>query len=59
MNVPGRVGDSPILGAGTYSSSDRVVSCTGVGEKIMVLCLAKEVNNLSESSAGSSPRKPP
>jgi beta-aspartyl-peptidase (threonine type) len=45
MNVPGRVGDSPIIGAGTYCSSDGGVSCTGVGEKIMVICLAKEVIN--------------
>jgi beta-aspartyl-peptidase (threonine type) len=45
MNVPGRVGDSPIIGAGTYCSKYGGISCTGVGEKIMVLCLAKEVSN--------------
>jgi beta-aspartyl-peptidase (threonine type) len=45
MNVPGRVGDSPIIGAGTYCSEYGGVSCTGVGEKIMVICLAKEVSN--------------
>ena len=45
MNVPGRVGDSPIIGAGTYCSKFGGVSCTGVGEKIMVICLAKEVSN--------------
>lgn len=45
MNVPGRVGDSGIIGAGTYCSLDGGVSCTGVGEKIMAICLAKEVTN--------------
>jgi beta-aspartyl-peptidase (threonine type) len=43
MNVPGRVGDSPIIGAGTYCSEYGGVSCSGFGEKIIVLCLAKEV----------------
>jgi beta-aspartyl-peptidase (threonine type) len=38
---PGRVGDSPIMGAGAYAD-DRcgAVSCTGHGELIMRLCLA-------------------
>lgn len=45
MNVPGRVGDSPIIGSGTYCSRYGGISCTGVGEKIMVICLAKEVSN--------------
>ena len=45
MNVPGRVGDSPIIGAGTYCSEHGGVSCTGVGEKIIVLSLAKEAVN--------------
>jgi beta-aspartyl-peptidase (threonine type) len=45
MNVPGRVGDSPIFGAGTYCSKYGGVSCTGIGEKILVLCLTKEAIN--------------
>lgn len=45
MNVPGRVGDSGIIGAGTYCCPYGGVSCTGVGEKIIVLSLAKEVTN--------------
>jgi beta-aspartyl-peptidase (threonine type) len=45
-NVPGRVGDSAIPGAGTYCSKHGGVSCTGLGEKIIVLCLASEVVNL-------------
>ncbi len=38
---PGRVGDSPIMGAGAYAD-DRsgAVSCTGHGELIMRVCLA-------------------
>jgi beta-aspartyl-peptidase (threonine type) len=45
MNVPGRVGDSPVIGSGTYCSVYGGISCTGIGEKIMVICLAKEVSN--------------
>jgi beta-aspartyl-peptidase (threonine type) len=31
--LPGRVGDSPVIGAGTYADNRTVaVSCTGVGE---------------------------
>ncbi len=45
MNVPGRVGDSGIIGAGTYCSTYGGVSCTGHGEKILVLALAKQVVN--------------
>ena len=39
---PGRVGDSPIIGAGTYAD-DRAGACsnTGDGEAVMRLCLAK------------------
>lgn len=45
MNVPGRVGDSGIIGAGTYCSKYGGVSCTGYGEKILILCLGKQVAN--------------
>jgi len=43
---PGRVGDSPILGAGTYCTSNVGVSMTGVGERIMVLLSAKRLADL-------------
>jgi beta-aspartyl-peptidase (threonine type) len=40
----GRVGDSPILGGGTYASNEAcAVSCTGDGEVIMRGALAHEV----------------
>lgn len=43
---PGRVGDSPIIGAGTYCSRAVAVSMTGVGERIMVLLSAKRLCDL-------------
>ncbi|MCR4428794.1 MAG: isoaspartyl peptidase/L-asparaginase [Caldiserica bacterium] len=38
--LPGRVGDSPIPGAGTFASNFGGVSCTGHGEEILRLLLA-------------------
>jgi len=40
--LPGRVGDSPLLGCGTYASKDGAVSCTGHGEAIMRVLMARE-----------------
>lgn len=39
--LPGRVGDSPLIGCGTYADASGGASCTGVGEDIMRLVLAK------------------
>jgi len=39
----GRVGDSAILGAGTYAGPSGAVSCTGHGEEIMRRLLAREI----------------
>lgn len=44
---PGRVGDTPIIGAGTYCTRDAAVSMTGVGERIMVLLSAKRLCDLA------------
>ncbi len=45
--LPGRVGDSPIIGAGTYAENNTgAVSCTGAGEYIMRRALAKEASML-------------
>jgi len=45
--LPGRVGDSPIIGAGTYASNQScAVSATGVGEYFIRLNAAREVCNL-------------
>ncbi|OWQ88804.1 beta-aspartyl-peptidase [Roseateles aquatilis] len=44
---PGRVGDSPILGAGCYADDRGVaVSCTGTGEAFMRAAAAHEVDAL-------------
>ena len=43
MKSFGRVGDSPIIGAGTYADSFGAVSATGHGEKIMKLTLSRLV----------------
>lgn len=53
--LPGRVGDSPLIGAGTYAT-DRAcaVSGTGVGEYFIRLTLARQVCTLVEQ--GSSPQ---
>lgn len=43
----GRVGDSPIIGAGTYASNQGcAVSCTGAGEYYIRLGVAHEINAL-------------
>jgi beta-aspartyl-peptidase (threonine type) len=45
--MPGRVGDSPIIGAGTYASNAScAVSATGSGEFFIRLGVAREVCNL-------------
>ena len=45
--MPGRVGDSPIIGAGTYASNQScAVSATGTGEYFIRLTVAREVCNL-------------
>lgn len=45
--LPGRVGDSPIIGAGTYASNAScAVSATGVGEYFIRLTVAREVCTL-------------
>ncbi len=54
--LPGRVGDSPILGAGTYAD-DRgcAISGTGVGEYFIRLSLAHSIGALCQS--GETPQK--
>lgn len=45
--MPGRIGDSPIIGAGTYASNQScAVSGTGTGEYFIRLGVAREVCNL-------------
>ena len=44
--LPGRVGDSPLIGCGTYANDLGAVSCTGHGEAIMRVVLAKTAVDL-------------
>ena len=39
----GRIGDTPIIGAGTWADKNIAVSCTGVGEAFIRTCAAHEV----------------
>lgn len=42
--LPGRIGDSPIVGAGTYAANDScAVSCTGVGEEFIRNSIAFDI----------------
>lgn len=44
----GRIGDSPLIGAGTYASELCGVSCTGEGEAIIRSTLARDVSAVME-----------
>jgi beta-aspartyl-peptidase (threonine type) len=45
----GRIGDSPIIGAGTYANNATcAISCTGWGEYFIRLCVAKSVSDRME-----------
>ena len=45
----GRVGDSPIIGAGTYANNSTcAISCTGWGEYFIRLVMAKTVSDMME-----------
>jgi len=41
--LPGRVGDTPLIGAGTYCNAYGGASATGAGEEIIRVLLAREV----------------
>ncbi len=48
--LPGRVGDSPLIGCGCYAGSEAgAVSCTGYGEAIMKIVMAKTAVDLLRS----------
>ena len=47
--LPGRVGDSALIGCGTYADNRGAVSCTGVGEAIIRVGLARLVLELLEA----------
>ncbi len=45
--LPGRVGDSPLIGSGVYADNESgAVSMTGIGESIIRIAVAKEITDL-------------
>lgn len=50
--LPGRVGDSPLLGCGTYASKQGAVSCTGHGEAIMRVLMARAALEYLQDGVG-------
>ncbi len=47
MKRSGRIGDSPLIGLGTYADNNScAISCAGHGEVIITHCLASTVSNL-------------
>jgi beta-aspartyl-peptidase (threonine type) len=47
LKLPGRVGDTPLIGCGTYADDQlAAVSCTGQGERIIQLTLARHAADL-------------
>ena len=49
--LPGRVGDTPIIGAGTYCNEYGGASATGAGEEIIRVALAREAVRWLEQGA--------
>ncbi|MFN0317525.1 MAG: isoaspartyl peptidase/L-asparaginase family protein [Burkholderiales bacterium] len=47
--LPGRVGDSPLIGCGTYANEHGAVSCTGHGESVIRVVLAKAAVDMLQS----------
>jgi beta-aspartyl-peptidase (threonine type) len=53
LKMPGRVGDTPIIGAGTYADNEKgAVSVTGQGEAVLKLGVAKTVCDLMGNGVG-------
>lgn len=48
LKYPGRIGDTPMAGGGSYAGPAGAVACTGHGEAIMQVCLAKHCYDLLE-----------
>lgn len=49
LKLPGRVGDTPVIGAGSYCGPAGAATCTGHGEAVMRVCLAKYAYDLLAS----------
>ncbi|HEX5340686.1 MAG TPA: isoaspartyl peptidase/L-asparaginase family protein [Gammaproteobacteria bacterium] len=48
---PGRIGDTPLIGCGTYADDRAAVSCTGFGEDIIRTTLARNAAYLLHEAA--------
>ncbi len=54
--LPGRVGDSPLIGCGCYADAEAGgISCTGWGEAIMRIVMAKTAADFLSPPAGGAP----
>jgi L-asparaginase / beta-aspartyl-peptidase len=54
--LPGRIGDSPLIGCGCYADSEAAgVSATGYGEAIMKIVMAKTATDLLRPTVDPSP----
>ncbi|MDA8362237.1 MAG: isoaspartyl peptidase/L-asparaginase family protein [Gammaproteobacteria bacterium] len=51
--MPGRVGDTPLIGCGTYADSAGAASCTGAGEAIIRVVMAKAAVDMLHGRTGS------
>ena len=51
MKLVGRVGDSPLVGAGNYASRHVAASATGTGEYVMRLLAARSISDAMERGA--------
>ncbi|MGH8399821.1 MAG: isoaspartyl peptidase/L-asparaginase family protein [Gammaproteobacteria bacterium] len=49
--LPGRIGDTPLIGCGTYADDRAAVSCTGFGEDIIRTTLARSAAYLLEEGS--------
>lgn len=51
--MPGRVGDTAVIGAGTFAGPSGAVSCTGHGEEIMRRMLGRDIVDRMQTLPGS------
>ncbi|HET7921561.1 MAG TPA: isoaspartyl peptidase/L-asparaginase family protein [Gammaproteobacteria bacterium] len=52
--LPGRIGDTPLIGCGTYADARAAVSCTGHGEDIIRTTLARNAAYLLQEAGDAS-----
>jgi beta-aspartyl-peptidase (threonine type) len=51
LKLPGRLGDTPVIGSGSYCGPAGAVTATGHGEACMRICLAKYIYDQLEQGA--------